>query len=247
MKVGDIINALVRLDELVDNITPRGEIHLKQYEAIIIGLFSNLRGLYKAIIQLLAKEMATESEIVIRSLLIASLQLMYLERNPDQRIALVCGWLNRNNLDIRNTIEEAISIGMEKEPYKMKTILKEREIKLRNWSDEMNVSKYLNFPSEKQMAKELDKSMAYLNFKILSETVHISPMTYKKRMKTTDGIQYPISYRNDINDIHVMAIEALEWFLAGAVSTGKMFRWEGLSKIESLGSDGEDIYKSISK
>jgi len=107
MQHKEIVRALIRLDILVNDIVPKGEREYTQIEEVIIGLFMTIRGLYKAIIHLLIKEMATECEILVRSLITASLRLMYLNKHLKDRDALICSWIDNMYIEWDNITKEA--------------------------------------------------------------------------------------------------------------------------------------------
>jgi len=116
---------------------------------------------------------------------------------------------------------------------------------LRKYANEKKISK-CKFPNEKQMALELGKTEAYLNYKLLSQTVHISPLSHRKRTKADKGIQYVFTTKNDISQIYNVAVEALEWFLEGSISCGIIFGWENVHVVEAMGNNGEEIFQNVS-
>jgi hypothetical protein len=243
----NIIKQMIKLDKLVKNIVPRSELRLAPTEEPIIGFFIILRGIYIAIIELLIKNMATESEILVRSLITASLRLMYLHKHAEDRIALIFGWFNDCYVKWYYISKAASKIGLEPKLDLIESKLKESQNKLRNYANQKKIKKYKSFPDEKQMANTLGKTKAYVNYEITSQAVHISPFSYRKKIKVINNVRYIMVKTVDFSDIHAVAIEAMERFLEGSISIGRISGWANIDQLEGLGHDGEVILKNIKK
>ncbi len=243
----NIIKQMMKLNELVNIILPRSALSLTATEESTIGFFISLRGIYIAIIQLLIKNMVTESEILVRSLITASLRLMYLDKYLEDRIALILGSSNKFYDEWYYISKEASKIGLELNPDLIESKVKESKNKLRIYADKYKVKKYKNFPDEKNMASDVGKRQAYLNYKITSQAVHISPFSYTKKRQKINNVRHLMNITLDMSDIHAVATEAMEWFLEGSISIGKIFRWDNIGQLERLGHDGEAILENIKK
>ncbi|MGH7900913.1 MAG: DUF5677 domain-containing protein [Thermodesulfobacteriota bacterium] len=243
----NIVKQMMKLDGLVNNMLPRSELSLTATEQSTLGFFTILRGIYRAIIALLIKNLATESEILVRSLITVSLRLMYLDKHPGDRIALILGESNKFYDQWYYISKEASKIGLEPNLDLIESKIKESKKKVRIYADQCKIKKYETFPDEKNMACDVGKEQAYLNYKITSQAVHISPFSYTKKRKVINNVHHLMNITVDISDIHAVAIEAMEWFLEGSISIGKIFGWDNIGQLELLGHDGEAILENIKK
>lgn len=240
-----IIKQMIKLDNLVKNILPKREQRFTPTEDAIIGFFSVLRGIYVAIIELLNKKMATQSKILLRSLITTSLRLMYLDRHPEDRIALILGWFNKFYEEWHYVSEEASRVGLERNLDLIESKLKESKNKLRNYADQKKIRKYKNFPDEKTMSSDVGKRQASLNYKITSQAVHVAVSSYKENIRMVNNIRHFMIYTEDMSDIYGVAIEAMDWFVEGSISIGRIFGWNNIDQLERLGHDGEAILENI--
>ena len=101
------------------------------------------------------------------------------------------------------------------------------------------------FPSEKQIASQLDKKEAYMNYQILSQSVHNSIYSNLSKVKTKDSYKYFTLHKENYKDSNAISLESVEWILNACVAVGLMLNIDKLEKLSELGMSGDDIFKNI--
>lgn len=161
-----------RLLDLVENSPPKGEFPVTPSANIhIVSMFWRARRLYAGVLILLKAELPEEAAILARSLFEVSLYLQELEAEPQERYALVFGWLNRSINEEFGLLKagDPLQPGLD-EAF---AILEERrQENIKNASD-LGVS-FLTFLDTKLAAKRFRRSGDIVIYEWAQESVHCS-------------------------------------------------------------------------
>jgi len=158
-----------RLLHLVEYSPPKGEFPITPSANIhIVSLFWRARRLYAGVLILLKAELPEEAAILARKLFEVSLYLQQLEAEPQNRYALVFGWVNRS-------INEEFGLLKTCEPQPgldeaFATVEKRRK-ENNEHASELGVS-FLTFLETKIAAKHFHRSGDLLLYEWAHESVH---------------------------------------------------------------------------
>jgi len=244
MDTKNLISKLEDIDKRINSLLPKDIIKLTPINFLIASIFNSCISYYKSIILLLKANMQQEAMIILRTLMIASLRLSYLAKKPEDRISLICRMAQQENYKWLKITEQAYEIGIESNLDEIKNIVKNREKEIINFLKKTG-NKKKRFPSEKQIASQLDKKEAYMNYQILSQSVHNSIYSNLSRVKTKDSFKYFTLSKENYIDSYAITTESLEWILNACVAVGLMLNIDKLSKLGELGKNGEDVFKNI--
>ena len=158
-----------RLLHLVENSPPKGEFPVTPSANIhIVSMFWRARRLYAGVLILLKGELPEEAAILARKLFEVSLYLQQLEDEPQDRYALVFGWVNRSineEFGFLNTCEPQTGLD-----EAFATLEKRRQENSKNAS-ELGVS-FLTFLETKIAAKKFRRSGDILIYEWAHESVY---------------------------------------------------------------------------
>jgi uncharacterized protein DUF5677 len=170
-----------KLLHLVENCPPRGEFPVTPSANIhIMSMLCRARRLYAGALILLKAELPEEAAILARKLFEISLYLQELETEPQDRFALVFGWVNRSINEEFGLLKTcAPQPGLDEA---FATLEKRRKENNENAS-ELGVS-FLTFLDTKIAAKKFRRSGDILIYEWAHESVHGSEAA---RMFATQG------------------------------------------------------------
>ncbi len=231
-----------RLLHLVENSPREGEFPITPSANIhIVSLFWRARGLYAGTLILLKAELPEEAAILARKLFEVSLYLQELEAEPQNRYALVFGWVNRSineECGLLNTC--APQPGLD-EAYA--TLEKRREENSKNAS-ELGAS-FLTFLETKIAAKKFHRSGDILIYEWAHESVHGSEaaMMFVTQRPAEDTIGIYAKTGNSMVRSHY-AHFAAKSMLAAATATFAIFGWTLPPGVEQTVGDIERIRDS---
>lgn len=240
----EIINKLENLDNKIKTILPKGKIELPPIDSFILAIFKSCLGYYKSVILLLKKDMVQESKIILRTLMETSIRLSYLANTPECRISLICGMALKEDFKWLKMSEQAHKMDLEPDINEIINIVKKREEEIKDFLDKNNTNKK-NFPTVSQMASELNMKEAYINYQILSSSVHNSFYSYLSRINTKNARQNSSNKPSNHTDTYAVAIESAEWILNACISLGLILNIDKLQNLSQLGIKGDDIFKNI--
>ena len=159
-----------RLLHLVENSPPKEEFPVTPSANIhLVSMFWRARRLYVGVLILLKAELPEEAAILARLLFEVSLYLQELEAEPQDRYALVFGWLNRSINEEYGLLKtcDPLQTGLD-EAFAI--LEKRREENIKNAS-ELGVS-FLTFLETKIAAKRFGRSGDILLYEWANESVH---------------------------------------------------------------------------
>ena len=163
-----------RLLHLVENSPPKVEFPITPSANIhIVSMFWRARRLYAGVLILLKAELPEEAAMLARKLFDVSLYLQQLEAEPQDRYALVFGWISRS-------INEEFGLLKACEPQtgldEALAILEERRQENSKNASELGMS-FLTFLETKIAAKKFGRSGDILIYEWAHELVHGSEVT----------------------------------------------------------------------
>lgn len=165
----ELLTYAEKLLYLVENCLPKGEFPVTpSAQTHIVSMFCRARRLYAGVLILLKAELPEEAAILARKLFESSLYLQELEIDPQDRFALVFGWVNRSiNEEFWLLKTCAPQPGLDKA---FATLEKRRKENIEN-AAELGVS-FLTFLDTKIAAKKFGRSGDILIYEWAHESVH---------------------------------------------------------------------------
>ena len=165
----ELLTHAERLLHLVENSPPKAEFPTTPPANIhMVSMFWRARRLYDGVLILLKAELPEEAAILARKLFEVSLYLQQLEAEPQNRYALVFGWVNRSineEFGLLNTCEPQPGLD-----EAFATVEKRRKDNNEHAS-ELGVS-FLTFLETKIAAKQFRRSDDILLYEWAHESVH---------------------------------------------------------------------------
>ena len=231
-----------RLLHLVENSPPKGEFPVTPSANIhIVSMFCRARRLYAGVLILLRAELPEEAAILARKLFEISLYLQELETDPQNRFALVFGWVNRSINEEFGLLKAcAPQPGLDEA---FATLEKRRKENNENAS-ELGVS-FLTFLETKIAAKQFRRSGDILIYKRAHESVHGSEAA--RMFATQRPAEDTIGIYEKTGNVIVLthfAHFAAKSMVAAAKATLAIFGWTLPPELEQTVGDIEQILDS---
>ena len=231
-----------RLLHLVENSPPKGELPITPSANLhIVSLFWRARRLYEGVLILLKAELPEEAAILARKLFEVSLYLQQLEAEPQNRYALVFGWVNRS-------INEEFGLLKTCEPQTgldeaFATLEKRRKENNANAS-ELAVS-FLTFLETKIAAKQFRRSGDILLYEWAHESVHGNEAAMLFAIQRPAGAPSGVATKtgNPIVLLHY-AHFAANSMAAAAIAACAILGWTLPPEFEQTVGDIERVHES---
>ena len=231
-----------KLLSLVENGLPKGEftVHTSAHTHIV-SMFCRARRLYAGALVLLKAELPEEAAILARTLFQISLHLRELETDPQNRFALVFGWINRSINDEFGLLKTcAPQPGLDEA---LAAVEKRRKENNEN-AAALGVS-FLTFLETKIAAKKFGRSGDILIYEWAHESVHCSDAPRMFAIQKPAGDPTAIYAKTgNLMALSYFAHFAAKSMVAAAQATCAILGWALPAGVEQTVSDIEQILDS---
>jgi len=149
----------------VFDVTPSANIH-------IVGMLWRALRLYEGVLILLKAQLPEEAMILGRSLFEVSLRLKQLEAEPDNRFALILGWVNESIQQQFGLLQVGKTSGLDTDIDEAIARIEERKKENRRYADEVGVTRYQGFLPEREAANRFGRKEDFWTYEWSHESVH---------------------------------------------------------------------------
>jgi hypothetical protein len=172
---------------LVRSTASTAPVEIPTHLGFVLSMFWRCLRLYDGILVLLKSELPEESAFLARSLFEDSLRLKQLQEEPEARIALVLGWVNRSLNEKRGLMQMAKSIGLDEDIAGALAAIENDRAKLLRYAARHSVTALRSFLSVKAAAIRYGRKDDFWTYEWAHESVHGSDAAYMfSRKKLAD-------------------------------------------------------------
>lgn len=213
----------------VDATTPKEERELPVLEAMPVKITWQLVARCEAIHHLLADGLLDEATIILRTLLWDSQRLMYMDKHPEWRKALVLGMEEEQLKNWESLARQAERRGRDEE--QIHEFVRTRRKQLQAIG--LSVGRQRKFPPEGgALAKAMERDSDEIGHLMYSQAAHSAAWSQTVNIQKTDDGKYHHFLRNKTPGLVAgVACSAVEYLLEGTIATARAQDWDTLDEL----------------
>ena len=237
------IELLKRSTEAVQAATPKRDRELPNLEALPVRMTWRLVARCEAINNLLADGLLDEATILLRTLMWDCHRLLYMDKHPDRREALILRLEQDRLTNLENLTRLAEERGRD-----VKELRKDIEKRRR---DVQRVSlpygRLKPFPQDgDSLARSLDREGDIVNHKMFSHAAHSAAWSQVANFQKTEDGHFHLNLRNKSPRlVAAVANHAAEYLFLGTIATARAQEWQTLDELREKYREVEIEFEAL--
>ena len=185
----------------------------------------------EAVHLLLTEGHLDEATILLRSLMWDAQRLIYMDQNPDDRIALLLGLGNKQTHNMEALVRIAEELELDAEIFRQEVI--NRRQQLERARSARGVGELKRFPSEGiDIARSIGKLNDMLGHQMYSANTHSAALSIFTNVSITEDGTVNLTSRNKApRYVSGAARSAVEHLFDGAIATAKAQEWKTVDEL----------------